>query len=81
MNTLPASRLHPTSSTAGSRLSVYSHSCFFPDSLLLHYFSCKKIPFPCTILLLLTGLATGLDLPSLDLRFIFQLVCALGRAA
>jgi len=81
MNTLPASCLHPTSSTVASQLSVYSDSCFFPDSLLLHQFSCKKIPFPCTITLLVAGLATGLSNPSLDLRFIFQLVCARGRAA
>ena len=81
MTPLPASHLHQISSTAGSRLSVYSDSCFLPDSLLLHQFSCKKIPFPCTIPLLVAGLATGLSDPSLDLRFNFQHVCALGRAA
>jgi len=81
MNTLPASRLHQISSTAGSRLSVYSDSCFFPDGLILHHFICKKIPFPCTIPLLVAGLATGLSDPCLDLRFIFQLVCGFGRAA
>ena len=81
MNPLPASRLHQISSTAGSRLSVYSDSCFFPDDLLLHHFICKKIPFPCTILLLVAGLATGLDLPSLDLRFNFQRGRGFGRAA
>lgn len=81
MNTLPASRLHPTSSIVASRLSGYSDSCFFSDRLLLHQFSCKKIPFPCTMILLFGGLATGLSDPSLDLRFIFQLVCRFGRAA
>jgi hypothetical protein len=81
MNTLPASRLPQISSTAGSRLSVYSDSCFVPDDQILHHFIYKKIPFPCTIPLLVAGLAAGLSDPSIDLRFIFQLVCALGRAA
>ena len=81
MNTLPASCLYPSSSTVASRLSVYSDSYFFPDSLHLHQFSCKKIPFPCTIPILVAGLATGLSDPRLDLRFIFQLVCGFGRAA
>jgi hypothetical protein len=81
MNTLPPSRLLQSPSTAASRLSVYSDSCFFPDGLFLPHFICKKIPFPCTILLLVAGLATGLSDPSIDLRFIFQQGCALGRAA
>jgi len=81
MSPLPASRLHQTPSTVGSRLSVSSDSCFFPDSLILHHFICKKIPFPCTMLLLFGGLLTGLDLPSIDLRFIFQRVCGFERAA
>ncbi len=81
MNTLPASRLHQISSTVASRLSVYSDSCFCPNGLILHHFICKKIPFPCTILLLLAGLATGLDLPSLDLRFNFQWGRGFRRAA
>jgi hypothetical protein len=81
MNPRPASRLHLTPSTVGSRLSVYSDSCFFPDGLLLHHFICKKIPLPCTMILFFAGLATGLGDPSRDLRFNFQLVCGFGRAA
>lgn len=81
MNTLPASRLHHISSTVGSRLSVYSDSGFFPDDLILHPFICKKIPFPCTMILLFGGLTTGLALSSIDLRSNFQLVCGFGRAA
>lgn len=81
MSSLPASRLLQISSTAGSRLSVYSDSCFFPDNLILHQFICKKIPFPCTILLFVAGLATRPDLPSIDLRSNFQRGCGFGRAA
>jgi len=81
MSPLSASRLHQVSSTAGSRLSVYSDSCFFSDDLLFAPFIRKKIPFPCTIILFIGGLAAGLSDPSLNLCFNFQLVCALGRAA
>ena len=81
MNTLPASRLHQISSTVASQLSVYSDSGFFPDGLLFAPFIDKKIPFPCTIILLIGALAAGLSDPSIDLRFNFQHVCALGRAA
>ena len=81
MSPLPASRLHQTPSTVGFQLSLCSYSCFFPDSLILHHFICKKIPFPCTMILLFGGLATGLGLPSIDLRFIFQRVCGFERAA
>ncbi len=81
MNTLPASHLHQISSTVASQLSLCSYSCFFPDGLLFAPFIRKKIPFPCTIILLIAGLATELSDPSLDLRFIFQLVCGFRRAA
>jgi hypothetical protein len=81
MSPLPAFRLHQTPSTVASRLSLCSYSCFFPDGLLLHHFICKKIPFPCTMILLIAGLASGLSDPTLDLRFIFQLLCGFRRAA
>jgi len=81
MNTLPASRLHQICSTVASQLSLCSYSCFFPDGLLFALFIRKKIPFPCTIILLIGRLAAGLSDPSRDLRFNFQHVCALGRAA
>ncbi len=81
MSPLPASCLHQISSTVASQLSLCSDSCFFPDDLLFVPFIGKKIPFPCTIILLIAGLAAGLSDLSIDLRFNFQHGCALGRAA
>ena len=81
MSTLPASRLHQTPLTVAARLSLCSDSCFSPDRLILHHFIYKKIPFPCTMILLFGGLATELSFPSIDLRFNFQRVCRFGRAA
>jgi len=81
MNPRLVLRLPQTPSTVASRLSLYSDSCFFPDDLMLHHFICKKIPFPCTMILLFGGLTPGLVLSSKNLRSNFQLVCGFGRAA
>lgn len=81
MSTLPVPRLQQTPSTVRSRLSLSSYSCCCPNGLIFAPFICKKIPFPCTMILWIGGFATGRGDPSLDLRFNFQPVCGFGRAA